>query len=92
MSNVSLLQIRSVNPMGKDTDAAKAKAIRALGLSIANQRRKRGLTLEKLAYGIGISKGNLSEIESGKRDPRYWTLSKIADGLDMPISVLLKGL
>lgn len=79
--------------MGKETDAtAKGKAIRSLGLSIANQRQKRGITLEKLAYGIGISKGNLSEIETGKRDPRYWTLCKIADGLSVSIAQLLKGL
>jgi len=41
---------------------------------------------------MGISKGNLSDIEHGKRDPRYSTLSAIAEGLEIPLSQLLKGL
>ncbi len=77
--------------MGKEIDPDKKKALHALGQRISTHRQKRGITLEKLAYGVGISKGNLSEIENGKRDPRYWTLCKIADGLDLSISLLLKG-
>lgn len=71
-------------------DKEKTDALRKLGRTISTQRQKRGLTLEKLAYETGISKGNLSEIESGKRDARYWTLRKIADGLEVPLSALLK--
>jgi XRE family transcriptional regulator, fatty acid utilization regulator len=62
----------------------------ALGMKISAERKKRGITLEKLAYEMGISKGNLSDIEHGKRDPRYTTLQAIALGLEVPISKLLK--
>jgi len=41
---------------------------------------------------MGISKGNLSDIERGKRDPRYSTLKAIAEGLEVPLSQLVKGL
>ena len=61
-----------------------------LGARIARERKRKGLTLEKLAYEIGISKGNLSDIENGKRDPRYSTLIAIAEGLDIPLSHLLR--
>jgi transcriptional regulator with XRE-family HTH domain len=64
----------------------------ALGNKISTLRKQRGITLEKLAYGMGISKGNLSDIENGKRDPRFSTLNCIAKGLGMSISQLLKGL
>lgn len=64
----------------------------ALGHRISVQRKKRGITLEKLAYEMSISKGNLSDIESGKKNPTYKTLKAIAEGLDMTISMLLKGL
>lgn len=50
------------------------------------------MTLEKLAYEVGISKGNLSDIENAKRDPRFTTLLAIAEGLDVSVSHLLKGL
>ncbi|OYZ24309.1 MAG: hypothetical protein B7Y39_01250 [Bdellovibrio sp. 28-41-41] len=63
-----------------------------LGSRISSERRKKGLTLEKLAYGAGLSKGNLSDIENGKKDPRYSTLLTIAEGLDTSISKLLKDL
>ncbi len=63
-----------------------------LGSRISSERRKKGLTLEKLAYGAGLSKGNLSDIENGKKDPRYSTLLRIAEGLDASISKLLKDL
>ncbi len=64
--------------------------LKNLGKRIGALRRKRGITLEKLAYEMGISKGNLSDIENGKRDPRYTTLRAIAEGLDISVSQLLK--
>lgn len=60
-----------------------------LGERISKQRKKRGITLEKLAYEMGISKGNLSDIERGKRNPRYLTLRAIAEGLEISVSQLL---
>ena len=71
-------------------DDNRDQLLLALGERISKQRKKRGITLEKLAYEMGISKGNLSDIEHGKRDPRYSTLKAIAEGLDMHISQLLK--
>ncbi len=68
----------------------KLSTLVALGHRIATERKKRGLTLEKLAYEMGISKGNLSDIENGKKDPRYTTLKAIADGLEIPLSKLLR--
>lgn len=61
-----------------------------LGQRISSLRKRKGLTLEKLAYEVGISKGNLSDIENGKRDPRYSTLKAIAEGLQIPAGQLLK--
>ena len=63
-----------------------------LGERIKTLRSKKGITLEKLAYGVGISKGNLSDIERGKNDPRYSTLKAIADGLEMSLAQLVKDL
>ena len=48
---------------------------------IATLRRESGLTLEKLAYESGISKGGLSEIERNMKEPRAYTIMKICTGL-----------
>jgi transcriptional regulator with XRE-family HTH domain len=42
-----------------------------------------------LANQAGISKGNLSEIERGMRNPRYTTLLQISWALECPMSKLL---
>ncbi len=60
----------------------------ALGKNISKVRKSRGLTLEKLAYEMDISKGNLSDIENGKIDCRASTLFLITQGLDINISKL----
>ena len=57
---------------------------------IAKERQKRGISLDSLATEMDISKGNLSDIENGKRDPRFSTLKAIANGLDMNVSDLLR--
>ncbi len=66
--------------------------LKNLGHRIAVERKKRGITLERLAYEMGISKGNLSDVENGKKNPRYTTLKAIAEGLEIPLSRLLRGL
>lgn len=69
----------------------KDEILSRLGHKISVERKKKGITLEKLAYEMGISKGNLSDIESGKKNPTFFTLKAIAEGLSTTISNLLKG-
>lgn len=70
-------------------DKAKRNKLRKeLGANISKIRKSKGMTLEKLAYWMGLSKGNLSEIESGKKEPMALTLFLIAQGLEVPISKL----
>jgi DNA-binding XRE family transcriptional regulator len=74
------------------TEKNRDEQLEELGKRIAKVRRSKGLTIERLAYEIGISKGNLSDIENGKKDPRFTTLWAIAEGLELAISQLLKEL
>lgn len=50
---------------------------------ISQLRQEKGLTLEQLAYQSGISKGGLSEINRGMKEPRVYTIFKICTGLDI---------
>lgn len=53
-------------------------------------RHTRGLSLDKLAAKCGVSRAMLSQIEQGKSVPTIAVLWKIAKGLNVPFSELLK--
>ena len=55
-------------------------------------RRKHSWTQVELAEMLGIDRGYLSEIETGKKDPSLRVLKTIADGFQLSLSQLLKGL
>ncbi len=56
-----------------------------IGQRVAQLRRDRKLTLEKLSYGGDIAKGSLSELERGLVRPSLPMLKKIADALDVEV-------
>lgn len=62
-----------------------------VGHKIRQARLAHGLNLHELARLTGISGPALSLIETGKRDPRLTTLSKIAAALRLPLPALLEG-
>ena len=63
--------------------------LKDLGLKIQRARKRQGLSIDALANQAGISKGNLSEIERGLRDPRYSTLMLISETLNLSIGKLI---
>jgi transcriptional regulator with XRE-family HTH domain len=65
------------------------KVLNSLAFRVRKLRNSKNLTLEKLAYQNGISKGNLSDIENKKRSPSLYTLVKIANGLNCRVKDLL---
>ena len=69
-----------------------SKLSKRLGKRLSQERRKKNLNTEKLAYENGISKGYLSDIENGKKLPSIKMLERIADALEVDISVLFKPL
>lgn len=44
-------------------------------------RKEHSLSIERLAYQSGISKGGLSEIERNMKEPRAYTILRICCGL-----------
>lgn len=54
-------------------------------------REAKGLTQEKLAWASGLHQTEVARIEKGTRNPGLDTIVKIAQGLGVTPSVLLKG-
>ena len=53
---------------------------------IIELQEKYNLKMEQLAYRSGISKGGLSEIERGLKEPKAFTILKICCGLGISVS------
>lgn len=63
-----------------------------LGMRIRYLRKMKKLSIEDLALECGINKNYLGDLENGRRNPTLQMLEKIANGFNISISELTKGL
>ncbi len=61
-----------------------------LGARIKQLREERGLDQKAFAFNCEIGRTQLYMIENGKTNPRLLTLIKIAKGLEISLSELVK--
>ncbi len=62
---------------------------RALGLAAAQRREELGVTQETLANDTDLHQRWISNVETGKRNPSYASLRRLAGGLGLTASELL---
>ena len=62
----------------------------ALGKEIRSQRDALNLSQEDLAHRCGFDRTYISMLERGRRNPAFLNLLKLADGLDLRLSILLR--
>ncbi len=62
-----------------------------VGDRIRQHRQKLGYTQERLSSEASISKGFLSDVETGTRNPSAEYLLRIADALGVSLDYLMKG-
>lgn len=63
-----------------------------LGQRIKTLRTEQGLSQEKFALKIDMDRTYFATVESGKRNISLLNIEKIANGLNVSISDLFKGL
>lgn len=61
----------------------------ALGLAVAARRQELGQTQEQLANNTDLHQRWISNVETGKRNPSYGSLRRLAAGLNLTASELL---
>lgn len=61
----------------------------ALGLAVKNRREELRLTQEQVYLRTEIHQRYLSNVETGKRNPSYASLRRLATGLDLTTSELI---
>lgn len=76
--------------MGTTGDSWTAK--RVVGERIRAQRKRLGLTQERVAEVAELDRKHISTIEAGKTAPGVYTLIRIAGALHVPVEELVTGL
>jgi transcriptional regulator with XRE-family HTH domain len=61
----------------------------ALGLAVKHRREELGRTQEQIANDTELHQRWISNVETGKRNPSYASLRRLAAGLDLTASELL---
>ncbi len=61
----------------------------ALGLAVKARRQELGLTQEQLANDTDLHQRWISNVETGKRNPSYASLRRLAAGLGLSASQLI---
>jgi transcriptional regulator with XRE-family HTH domain len=62
---------------------------RALGLAVKARRQELGLTQEQLSLRSELHQRWISNVETGKRNPGYGSLRRLATGLGLSASELI---
>lgn len=60
-----------------------------IGEKIKHSRKKAGLTQKELAENLGVSAAMIAQYETGKRNPKFETIKKIAKALNIEPHTLL---
>jgi transcriptional regulator with XRE-family HTH domain len=66
------------------------KEEKILGGIIKEIRQNKGISQERFAKITGLDRSYISHIETGKKSPTLSTILKIAVGLDIELSFLIK--
>lgn len=62
--------------------------IMSIGENIKKVRVDAGLTQKQLGERLGITSQSIAQWETGRREPKYQSMVKIADALNVPVSSL----
>ncbi|MBL8994602.1 MAG: helix-turn-helix transcriptional regulator [Spirochaetia bacterium] len=68
---------------------AGTKEQKALGAHLKELRTEKKLSMERLGYASGISKESVRRIEKGVENPRFLTLLKLSEGLNVSLERLV---
>lgn len=73
---------------GRPLETQEIRLLKRVGRTIGEYAAKRKISVEKLAYEAGVSKGYLYDIVKGIGNPSALILFRIASALNIPPSQL----
>jgi transcriptional regulator with XRE-family HTH domain len=69
----------------------EAELPKAFGEVVRELRQKQGVSQERLAALAGIDRAYMGGLERGLRNPSLTTIARVANGLSMKVSDVLKA-
>ena len=69
------------------SDNMPSMSVASLGSHLRELREQRGISLRKFAERLGISAAHLVDLEKDRRSPSPELIQKIADELDIPVTI-----
>ena len=82
--------MRTAQARKQDTDASTHAAQNGVGVRVKALREAMDLSLRDLAERSGVSAPMLSQVERGETSPTLAVAARIASGLDLSLSQLLR--
>lgn len=73
----------TVSPVARRTEPQEG-----LGTALRELRLERGLSQEELAHRASLHPTWISHLESGRENPAWGTVRRLAAALDVPLAVL----
>ena len=73
-----------------DRDGEDARGLAALGAAIEALRTQAGLSADELAARAELPPRSLEAIETGREEPTWGDLRRLAQGLETPLEELLR--
>jgi transcriptional regulator with XRE-family HTH domain len=70
----------------------KGEALVLFSRKLRELREALGLTQEGLGQLAGVDRTFVTALETGKRNPSFWTIVRVATGLDVEPGTLLDGM
>lgn len=83
---------RSIDDVAMERTSLEGRnlSLKALGEAIRTMRRERGISQEELAHITELDRSHVGRIERGERNVSVINLVRIAEGLEVPASDIMK--
>lgn len=72
--------------------SSKKKLIDSISQIVKSKRLDREKSISYISDEVGMTKSMWADLEKGKKDPQLSTIWRISQGLEIPLSVLIKEL
>ena len=84
--------MKNAEDISKQAKIYEQLILNQIGAFIANKRNEKNITIRELNKNTGVSIGVISDLENAKSMPRVETLIKLAEALEISLSLIFENM
>lgn len=84
--------MKNTEEIKKQAEIYESLILNQIGVFINNKRKERNITIRELNTITGVSIGVISDLENKRCMPRVETLIRIAEALEIPLSLVFENM